>query len=309
MELRHLRYFMAVAEELHFTRAAERLHIGQPPLSQQIQALEDELGVVLFERNRRRVALTEAGKRLLAGARRVFAETEHAVEEARRAARGETGELRVGYSASLPFTSFLPKVLHDYRELHPHIELKLSSLFSAEQYDALLAERLDIGLLRYSGRDVPAGIELHEISRDALRVVINTNHPLASQESLALVDLKNEGFITYPHDVGGRFNAHERQLCLAAGFEPQVVLEAREATTQIGLAAAGLGVALLPAPLECVKIDGVCYLPLRDPGAYVVLAAATRHGQNSILVNRFLDVLASASQGRPDQSLGESSPI
>lgn len=309
MELRHLRYFMAVAEELHFTRAAERLHIGQPPLSQQIQALEEELGVQLFERNRRRVELTEAGKHLLAGARRVFAETERAVTEAQRAARGEIGELRVGYSASLPFTSFLPKVLHDYREAHPHIELKLSSLFSAEQYDALLAERLDIGLLRYSGRDVPAGISLHEISRDALRVVINASHPLACQASLALVDLKNEGFITYPHDVGGRFNAHERQLCLAAGFEPRVVQEAREATTQIGLVAAGLGVALLPAPLECVKIDGVCYLPLRDPGAYVVLAAATRHGQSSILVSRFLDVLASASQCRQDQSLGESSPI
>ncbi len=301
MELRHLRYFVAVAEELHFTRAAERLHIGQPPLSQQIQALEEELGVVLFERNRRRVVLTEAGKHLLAGARRVFAETEHAIEETRRAARGEIGELRVGYSASLPFTSMLPKVLHDYRETHPYIELKLSSLFSVEQYDALLAKRLDIGLLRYSGRDVPTGIELYEISRDDLLVVINANHPLAQQESLALIDLKDEGFITYPHDVGGRFNEHERQLCLAAGFEPRVVQEAREATTQIGLVAAGLGISLLPAPLKCVKIDGVRYLPLRDRGADVLLAAATRVGQNSPLVQDFLDVLASMSgtQAKP----------
>ncbi len=301
MELRHLRYFIAVAEELHFTRAAERLHIGQPPLGQQIQALEEELGVQLFERNRRRVELTEAGKHLLAGARRVFAETERAVTEAQRAARGEIGELRVGYSASLPFTSMLPKVLHDYRETHPHIELKLSSLFSVEQYDALLANRLDIGLLRYSGRNVPDGIELYEISRDDLRVVINANHPLAKQESLALLDLKDEGFITYPHDVGGRFNEHERQLCLAAGFEPRVVQEAREATTQIGLVAAGLGIALLPAPLACVKIDGVRYLPLRDPGAHVLLAAATRTGQHSRQVQDFLDVLASmsGSQAKP----------
>ena len=311
MELRHLRYFMAVAEELHFTRAAERLHIGQPPLSQQIQALEEELGVVLFDRNRRRVALTDAGQRFLIGVRRVFAETERAVEETRRAARGEIGELRVGYSASLPFTSFLPKVLHDYRETYPDVELKLSSLFSSEQYDALLGERLDIGLLRYSGRNVPAGIELHEISRDALLAVVNCNHPLAVQDSVALIDLKDEGFITYPHDVGARFNEHERQLCLAAGFEPLVVQEAREATTQIGLVAAGFGISLLPAPLACVKIEGVRYLPLRDHGADVLLAAATREGPHSALISGFLEVLSHAPGVPvwPDHNLGESSPV
>ncbi|MDR3413128.1 MAG: LysR substrate-binding domain-containing protein [Formivibrio sp.] len=303
MELRHLRYFLAVAEELHFTRAAARLHIGQPPLSQQIQALEEELGVVLFERNRRRVALTEAGKCFLAGTRRVFAEVERAVDDARRAARGEVGELRVGYSASLPFTSLLPRVLHDYRQMHPDVELTLSSLFSAEQYDALLAERLDVGLLRFSGVDVPTGIALHEISRDVLRVVIHESHPLAQQASIALIELKDEGFITYPHDLGARFNIHERQLCLAAGFDPKVVQEAREATTQIGLVAAGFGVALLPAPLECVRIDGVRYVPLQDETAYVVLAAATRRGRLPKMISDFLDVLmtrnAEMTGGRP----------
>lgn len=291
MDLRHLRYFLAVAEELHFTRAAERLHIAQPPLSQQIHALEEELGVVLFERNRRRVALTEAGKRFLVGVRTVLAETERMVDETRRTARGEIGELRVGYSASLPFTSLLPRVLHDYRQQHPEVELTLSSLFSAEQYDALLAERLDIGLLRFSGLDVPAGIALHEISRDVLRVVIHESHPLARQSQIALAQLKDEGFITYPHDVGARFNVHERQLCLAAGFEPKVVQETREATTQIGLVAAGFGVALLPAPLECVHIDGVRYVPLSDETAYVILAAATRRGCSSQMVNDFMQIL------------------
>lgn len=303
MELRHLKYFMVVAEELHFTRAAERLNIGQPPLSQQIQALEDELGVLLFERTRRKVELTEAGKRLLTGARRVFAETEHAVEEARRAARGDVGELRVGFSASIPFTSLLPKVLHDYREAHPGVELTLSGLFSAEQYDALLAGRLDVGLLRYAGTEIPPEIELHEITRDALRVVIHENHPLAKNESVWLAELKNEGFITYPHDMGERFNLQERQLCLAAGFEPRVVQEAREATTQIGLVAAGFGVALLPQPLECVHIDGVRYLPICDEGAYVTLAAAVRRGNPSPLITDFLSVLLGLRAGPPSDPL------
>jgi DNA-binding transcriptional LysR family regulator len=296
VELRHLRYFRVLAEELHFTRAAERLHIGQPPLSLQIRALEEELGVTLFERTRRHVALTEAGKRLLIGCQRIFNETEHAVEETKRAARGEIGELRIGYSASLPFTSLLPKVLHDYRERHPHIKLMLSSLFSAEQFDALLAQRLDIGLLRDTGGAVPNGIELHEVSRDALRAVIHTGHPLAKRKSISLIELKNDDFIAYPQDLGERFNVQERQLCLTAGFEPNVVQEAREATTQIGLVAAGFGVALLPQPMECVHIAGVCYLPLKDPRAYVRLAIATRQGHNSSLVHDFLEVLLPESR-------------
>lgn len=296
MELRHLRYFTVLAEELHFTRAAERLHIGQPPLSLQIQSLEEELGVTLFERNRHSVALTEAGKRLQAGCLRIFEETEHAIEETRRAARGEIGELRVGYSASLPFTSLLPKVLHDYRERHPHIKLQLSSLFSAEQYDALLTKRLDVGLLRDTGGSAPRGIDLYEVSRDALRVVVHVNHRLADRDSVWLKDFKDDDFITYPREMGTRFNVQERQLCLAAGFEPNVVQEAREATTQIGLVAAGFGVAILPEPMECVKIDGVRYLPLKDQRAYMRLAVAVRQEQNTGLIRDFLDVLLPESR-------------
>ena len=287
---------MVLAEELHFTRAAERLHIGQPPLSLQIQALEEELGVTLFARNRHSVALTEAGKKLMEGCRRIFDETEHAVVETRRAARGETGELKVGYSASLPFTSLLPKVLHDYRERHPHIKLELSSLFSAEQYDALLTKRLDIGLLRDTGGTVPRGIAMYEVNRDALRAVVHVNHPLANRPAISLAELKDDDFITYPRIMSERFNVQERELCLAAGFEPNIAQEAREATTQIGLVAAGFGVALLPEPMECVKIDGVRYLPLTDPRAYIRLAAAIRKGETSSLVQDFLDVLLPESR-------------
>ncbi|MFT4174678.1 MAG: LysR substrate-binding domain-containing protein [Rhodocyclaceae bacterium] len=291
MDVRHLKYFVAVAEELSFSRAAERLHISQPPLSLQIHALEEELGTELFVRTSRKVALTDAGKKLLLHARRILADIDRAMVETRRVGRGELGELRIGFSASLPFTSFLPRVLREYGESHPEVDVQLSSMMSAEQFEAILRGRLDIGLLRYSGLGAPAGIELHEIARDSLRVVVNTKHRLAGADAIALADLRDEGFITYPYHPDAGFNMHEYQLCLAAGFEPRIVQEAREATTQIGLVAAGFGVALLPEPLACVHIEGVRYIPLRDPGAHMTLAAAVRTGKRSRLAADFLALI------------------
>ncbi|MDY0883153.1 LysR substrate-binding domain-containing protein [Dongia soli] len=291
MELRHLRYFVAVAEELHFTRAAERLHIGQPPLSQQIQALEQELGVELLARSKRRVSLTEAGKRFLVSARRILAEADQAADDARRAARGELGELRIGFSSSVPFTSMLPRLLHDYRQAHPQVTLTLREMFAVEQMEALRADKLDIGLVRHSGLEHPADLEFHEIRQDPLRVAINAGHPLASRAILQMSDLRDEGFIGYPPGTGSGFTLQLHRLCLAAGFAPRVVQEAREITTQIGLAAAGLGIAVLPAPFECIKIDGVRYVPLADDGAYLALAVATRRLAPSPLVGGFLESL------------------
>ena len=292
MELRHLRYFVAVAEELHFTRAAERLHIGQPPLSQQIQALEEELGVTLFARSKRRVALTDAGQRFLASARQILADTEQAAEQARRAARGEVGELRIGFTSSLPFTSLLPAVLNDYRRRHPQVRLTLREMFTADQFAALAAARLDVGFVRYTGVAAPPGLSVREIRRDPLRLVIHQRHPLAGEAALSFAQLRDEAFISYPRDAGTGLNVLLRQLCLAAGFEPKVVQEAHEATTQIGLVAAGLGLAVLPSPLECVRIGGVRYVPLLDAGAHLSLAVATRGETPSPLLAGFLTRLA-----------------
>lgn len=292
MELRHLRYFVAVAEELHFTRAAERLHIGQPPLSQQIQALEEELGVQLFTRSKRRVALTEAGQRFLASARQILADTELAAEQARRAARGEVGELRIGFTSSLPLTPLLPGVLNDYRRRYPQVTLTLREMFTTDQFDALIAERLDVGFVRYTNVTAPPGLALREIHRDPLRVVINQRHPLAGEKSLSFAQLRDEAFISYPHDAGTGLSVMLRQLGLAAGFEPKVVQEAREATTQIGLVAAGLGVAILPSPLECVRLSGVRYIPLTEANAYLSLAVAIRSETPSPLLEGFLLRLA-----------------
>lgn len=288
MDLRHLRYFVAVAEELNFTRAAERLHIGQPPLSQQIQALEAELGVQLFERTKRRVALTPAGERFLERARRILGDTAQAIDEVRRIAGGELGELRIGFTSSLPFTALLPNLVRRYRAQRPEVTLILREMFTSDQYVALEKDELDVGFVRYTGLATPTGVTVREIHHDPLRLVINAAHPLASQPALSLADVREEDFITYPPGTGTGLTALLGQLCLAAGFAPRIVQTAGEATTQIGLVAAGLGVALLPSPLECVRIEGVRYMPVTDPGAHLSLGIAVHDKHGKAVITEFL---------------------
>ncbi|MFT4172298.1 MAG: LysR substrate-binding domain-containing protein [Rhodocyclaceae bacterium] len=292
MELRHLRYFMAVAEELNFTRAAVRLHMAQPPLSQQIQNLENALGVSLFERSKRRVALTPAGQRFLVDARRALEAAEGAVLNAQRMARGQIGELRVGFTSSVPFTGLLPDLLRRYRAAYPQVTVSLRESFTSDQFDALVDDRLDIGIVRNEGLACPPGIELRELRRDPLRLVLPARHPLSRAAAVSLADLRDEEFIMYPADAGTGLGMLVRRLCAAVGFAPKVVQEAREATTQIGLVAAGLGVAVLPAPLECVRMAGVHYLPVSDEDAFVSLALAMRAEPRSPLATNFLQLIA-----------------
>ena len=303
MELRHLRYFAAVAEELNFTRAATRLHIGQPPLSMQIRDLEEEIGVRLFERGPRRVALSTAGERFLLHARRILDGVEEAVAEARRAARGELGELRVGFTSSLPFTDLLPDALNAYRRRFPQVRLQLREMFTPEQFQALVRGELDVGFVRLQAGTPPAGIVLREVARNPLRLVVNAAHRLAGAAQVHLAELAGEDFISFPADVGTDLPGVLRALCRQAGFEPRIVQTAREATTQIGLVAAGLGVAVLPAPLESVRIARVRYLALAEPEAQFRLALAIREGEPVPTLGGFLEVLESLRAGEPPLAL------
>ena len=287
MELRHLRYFVAVAEELHFTRAALRLNIAQPPLSQQIRALEGELGVQLFLRTRRSVALTDAGHALLVRAREMLAATRSLPGELQRVARGEVGLLRIGFSSTLPLTKLLRDVVADHRRTHPDVALNLREMHSQQQFDGLLRGELDVGLVRYN-ESAPEGIRLVVLRRDPLRLVVPARHRFARRKSVAIAECRDEPFIGFPGDAGTGTGPLLKRLCAQAGFEPRIAQEAREATTQIGLVAAGLGIAVLPAPLEAVRIEGVHYVSLEDAGALLVMSVATRADEASERVLQFV---------------------
>jgi len=287
MELRHLRYFVAVAEELHFTRAALRLNMAQPPLSQQIRALEEELGVQLFVRTRRSVALTDAGHALLERSREMLATAQALPQQLQRVARGEVGLLRIGFSSTLPLTKVLRDVVADHRRSHPDVALNLREMHSQLQFDSLRRGELDVGLVRYNER-APEGIRLRLLRRDPLRLVVPAGHRFAPRKSVSIADCRDEAFIGFPGDAGTGTGPLLKRLAAQAGFEPRIAQEAREATTQIGLVAAGLGIAVLPAPLEAVRIEGVHYVPLAGEGAMLVMSVATRSDEASERVLSFV---------------------
>lgn len=290
MELRHLRYFVAVAEELSFTRAAERLHIGQPPLSHQIQMLEAEVGAQLLERSKRWVRLTQAGKLFLDDARRVLALSEQAVQTARRAERGEAGELRVGFTFSTPLTPLFATVINRYRQRYPGVTLTLQEMSTFAQIDAIADRRLDLGLVRPPEQALPEAVTLTVLRRDPLVLVLPTAHPLASQPTLAISDLKGQPLVMYPKSAGTGIHPQVLRLCKEAGFVPTIAVEAGEASTIIGLVAAGSGISVLPSSFEIIRLDGVCYRPLADPEANTALLLAQRRDDASPLVAAFVAV-------------------
>lgn len=296
MELRHLRYFVAVAEELHFTRAAERLHIGQPPLSQQIQALEAELGAQLFERSKRSVRLTEAGRLFLTDARQILVLSERAAVTAQRAQRGEAGELRIGFTFSTPFTPYFATVINRYRQQFPHVTLTLHEMATLHQLEAIAARQMDLGLVRPPETAYPVDIALSELRRDPLFLVLPSRHRLADQEAIAIADMAGEDFVMYPKDAGTGIYLQILRLCRAAGFVPHVAQEANEASTIIGLVAAGCGISVLPSSFDRIRMDGVCYRPIADPDATTSLLLAQRQDESSPLVAAFVQLAQEAAR-------------
>lgn len=303
MELRHLRYFIAVAEELHFGRAAEQLGISQPPLSQQIQALEEEVGARLLERTNRRVELTEAGRLFLDESRQVLAQVDKAVQLARRAQRGELGELKVGFTSSAPFTSTVPRSIHAFRQAYPDVHLELHEMSSAETVKALLEDRLQVGVIRPLA--LPDNLLAVELFREPLVAVLRADHPLAagSAEGLEIAALAEEPFVFFPRTFGTGLYDQLIALTREAGFSPRIAQEASEAMTIIGLVSAGLGVSVLPASFRRTRVDGVVYRTLLDPGATTAVWLVRRRGERSPLALSFVELVTREAAAIRDRKL------
>ncbi|HHM4862341.1 TPA: LysR substrate-binding domain-containing protein [Pseudomonas aeruginosa] len=291
MELRHLRYFIAVAEELHFGRAAERLGISQPPLSQQIQALEEEIGARLFERTNRRVELTDAGRLFLDESRQVLAQVDKAVLLARRAHLGELGELKIGFTSSAPFTSTIPSSIHAFRKAYPDVHLDLQEMSSRQVLKALLEESLQVGVIRPLA--LPDAVHWVELFREPLVAVLRADHPLAagSEDGLGIAALAEEPFVFFPRSYGTGLYDQVIALTRQAGFSPRIAQEASEAMTIIGLVSAGLGVSILPASFRRTRVDGVVYRTLSDPEATTAVWLVRRQNEGSPLALSFIDLV------------------
>ncbi|WP_372791432.1 LysR substrate-binding domain-containing protein [Paraconexibacter sp.] len=288
IELRHLRSFIAVAEERHFRRAAERLHMSQPPLSQQIKALEEALGVTLLDRDRRGVRITDAGAVFLDRARAVLAAMDGAADAARRAQAGELGRLSIGFVGSSMYGR-VPEILRRFRATHPEVHLSLRELNTAAQVDALVHGDIDVGFLR---PPVSAdGVEIESLLEEPVVVVMPEDHRLVGMPSLTLMHLRRERFVLLSRAAApGQHDAISRALA-AEGAAPLVVQEAEEMQTIIGLVASGMGVSLVPASVRALDRHDVVYRDIVGPAPSIELAYAYRQGETTPVVDAFLSAV------------------
>jgi len=289
VELRHLRYFRAVAEELHFGRAAERLHIAQPPLSQQIRILERELGVSLLTRSTRRVELTAAGEAYLRRAIAILDAVDDAGHQARRIGVGIEGHLTIGCVGSATY-SVLPQLVRALRDELPHVELGIhGEMLAPAQLEAVLARDIDIALLRPPVDD--AAIRSETLRRDRLIVALPAEHPLTHRDVLHIAELRGEDLIAHAGQGRSVMGALLYAICADAGFSPRVQHEVSETSTLVTLVAAGLGIAVVPAPTAELDIAGVAYRPLEPASLGIDLVAAHLVEATSPVVERALAVL------------------
>jgi DNA-binding transcriptional LysR family regulator len=292
MELRHFRYFIAVAEELNFSKAAERLNIAQPPLSQQIMNLEGEIGVRLLERTKRTVRLTEAGTTFLEHAYKTVADAEAAMLSARKAGRGEIGRISVAFVASTAF-AFLPEVIRSFSADYPEAELDLKDLTSAEQRSAFEKGTIDIGFLR-PPIGLP-GLESVVVVREPFIVALPSDHVLAGLERVPLEALRDESFIAISHELAPGLYAQTQQILGRAGIDPRIMQEVGQLDIAIAFAAAGLGVSILPSSIAAFHHDRVVYKPLAKGSDVAETVAVWRRDNESPLLRNFIEVVRTVS--------------
>jgi DNA-binding transcriptional LysR family regulator len=294
IELRHLRYFVAVAEELHFGRAAERLHLAQPPLSQQIRKLEDLLGYQLFARTSRSVSLTHAGEALLQRAQRTLRNVQRDIDETRSIGRGDVGSLHIGFIGSAMLTT-LPGIFRSYREEYPGVRLHLHESFTAMVREGLENGTLDAGILRDG--DPMEGMHTTTILSEPFVAVLPATHSSAKQKSISISVLRDEPFVYYPRSAGARAYEKPLTLCEEHGFRPQIVQEASHWLTILRLIGAGLGVSIAPACVRRIASADVVCLPLRGAKAVSNTELAWLAGDTRPIVQRFKRIAESTRPG------------
>lgn len=288
MDLRHLRYFLAVAEEGHFGRAAQRLHIVQPALSMQIKALEEELGGSLFVRTSRKVELTEAGLLLQTEARRTLEQAEHTRLTVQRSIRGETGHVRVGFAGNAVFSGRLTNDLRAFRRTYPDAELVVSEVAPLLQADAILAGQLDVGYAPDHSKIHDSALMAEEVGLWHRQVAMADDHPLTSQVSLTIAMLVEEPLIFY--DTHGADEPLYTALTTIMGHVPRIAHCTASTLSVLALAAAGQGLALVPDPLKHVGIPGLVYRPLDAPELSANLMLISRRKENNGAVQAFLKI-------------------
>ncbi len=288
MELRHLRYFKTVAEELSFTRASALLHVAQSAVSAQIRDLETELGIALFERNSRQVQLTAAGKIFLSGTDQIFRTLEDAGRKVRRIGRGDAASLAIGFIGAQSH-EWMPQVLKRFRAEHPGVEVTLAEMVPSQQMEALLARSLDIGLVGPIDGKPPPGLRLECISEEDPMVGVPNDHPIAKLDWVSLAQLRDEPFIFTSSKNSPNYRAWLSRLFNRAGFTPRVVQEVDRARTGVQYVAAGFGISIFAEHISRLPAPGVSFVRLRPVGSKIRYGIAWRRGPVPEIVTRFIE--------------------
>ncbi|MEH6474675.1 MAG: LysR family transcriptional regulator [Sneathiella sp.] len=289
-DIRQLRQFIAVAEEKHFRKAAERLNMTQPPLSHSIRKLEEELGVLLLSRTKKKVALTPVGEVFLRGAIDTVNKLSQLESDTKRAAAGMIGRLKIGFVGSAIF-EILPLTIRNFRTAYPDVELVLDEISTVNQIVALKEGKIDAGLLR---PPVPAEglFDIEKIRTETLIAVIPENHPLAGRSSIDLSDLADDGFVIFSPDISPNLHTLVMLACREAGFTPSISQTAPQIQTQISLVSAGLGVTLVPRCAQNITYPGVLYKSLNSPGKHIEtsMAIARQRDNENTLLDAFIRI-------------------
>jgi DNA-binding transcriptional LysR family regulator len=292
MELRHLRYFVAVAEEHSFSRAAQVLHVSQSAISEQISDLEAEMGVRLLERSPRTTTLTEPGKMFLARSRRILEESHNAVMEAQRTERGDLGVLRIGFFAGGVGDGF-PELVRGFRKLHPLVELSLHEMISAEQWTALAEGRIDIGFTRAPEPQFRRDIRYESVQSDPIVAVLPSTHRKAAAKRIDLKELTNDPFVLSSRSVSPSVFDKVIELCTEAGFSPKIASLSTVWSSVILMVRSGEGVSLLPINQQQGATTDVAFVPLKNANASVELCVCWSARRDRQLLRSFRELVRS----------------